>query len=204
MSILLSLSPFAVFFVLMRLRSPMAGLVGALVASLLLCAFVRRRGEAVKILEVGSLALFGLLCAYTWLGAPTWSVATVRLAVDAGLLAIVLVSLAIGQPFTLQYARERVPEHIWAMPVFFTTNVIISSIWAGAFAVLVACRRRGRMAARGAALDRHRRVRGGLRGSGLVQQLVSGRGPPPEHGRRPVSILPRAAKRREGEHAHGQ
>jgi hypothetical protein len=50
----------------------------------------------------------------------------------------VLVSLAIGQPFTLQYARERVPEPIWAMPVFFTTNVIISSIWAGAFAVLVA------------------------------------------------------------------
>ena len=138
MSILLSLSPFAVFFVLMRLRSPMAGLVGALVASLLLCAFMRRRGEAVKILEVGSLALFGLLCAYTWLGAPTWSVATVRLAVDAGLLVIVLVSLAIGQPFTLQYARERVPEHIWAMPVFFTTNVIISGIWAGAFTVLVA------------------------------------------------------------------
>src|SRR6266481_178468 len=99
---------------------------------------MRRRGEAVKILEVGSLALFGLLCAYTWLGAPTWTVATVRLAVDAGLLAIVLVSLAIGQPFTLQYARERVPEQFWALPVFFTTNVVITTIWAGAFAVLVA------------------------------------------------------------------
>jgi hypothetical protein len=138
MSILLSLSPFAVFFVLMRLHSPIAGLIGALVASLLLCAFMRRRGEAVKILEVGSLALFGLLTAYTWLGAPTWTVATVRLAVDAGLLAIVLVSLAIGQPFTLQYARERVPEQFWALPVFFTTNVVITTIWAGAFAVLVA------------------------------------------------------------------
>jgi hypothetical protein len=124
--------------VLMRLHSPMAGLIGALAASVLLCAFMRGRGETVKILEVGSLVLFGLLCAYTWLGAPTWSVATVRLAVDAGLLAIVLVSLVIGQPFTLQYARERVPEPIWAMQVFFTTNVIISSIWAGAFAVLVA------------------------------------------------------------------
>ena len=133
MSILLSLSPFAVFFVLMRLRSPIAGLIGALVASLLLCAFMRRRGEAVKILEVGSLVLFGLLTAYTWLGAPIWTVATVRLAVDAGLLAIVLVSLAIGQPFTLQYARERVPEQFWALPVFFTTNVVITAIWAGAF-----------------------------------------------------------------------
>jgi hypothetical protein len=35
MSILLSLSPFAVFFVLMRLRSPLAGLVDAVVVSLL-------------------------------------------------------------------------------------------------------------------------------------------------------------------------
>jgi len=138
MSILLSLAPFAVFFVLMRAHSPLAGLLGALAVSLLLCARMRGRGEAVKILEVGSLVLFGLLNVYTWLAVPSWTVATVRLAVDVGLLAIVLVSLAIGQPFTLQYARERVPEHIWALPVFFTTNVIITSVWAGAFGVLVA------------------------------------------------------------------
>src|SRR5262249_38828826 len=43
-----------------------------------------------------------------------------------------------GQPFTIQYARERVPEAFWALPVFFTTNVIISAIWAAAFAVMVA------------------------------------------------------------------
>ena len=78
MSILLSLSPFAVFFVLMRLHSPMAGLTGALAASLLLCARMRWRGEAVKILEVGSLILFGALSAYTWLAAPEWTVATVH------------------------------------------------------------------------------------------------------------------------------
>lgn len=138
MSILLSLSPFAVFFVVMRLRSPMAGLIGALAVSLLLCARMRGRGEAVKILEVGSLVLFGLLTAYTWLAAPRWTVATVRLAVDAGLLAIVVVSLGIGRPFTLQYARERVPEQFWEMPIFLTTNRIITAVWAGAFAVLVA------------------------------------------------------------------
>ena len=61
-----------------------------------------------------------------------------RLAVDTGLLAIALVSLAIGRPFTLQYARERVPEAIWALPVFYTTNRLITGVWAGAFAMLVA------------------------------------------------------------------
>lgn len=138
MSILIGLSPFLVFFVLMRLASPAAGLAGALVVSALLCLRMRLRGESVKILEVGSLALFGLLTAYTLLAAPRWTVATVRLAVDGGLLAIVLVSLAIGRPFTLQYARERVPEQFWASPIFMAVNRAITGVWAASFAVLVA------------------------------------------------------------------
>src|SRR4030095_11252982 len=160
-SILLSLSPFAVFFVLMRGHSPLAGLLGACAVSLLLCARMWRRGESLKILEVGSLVVFGALTAYTLAAAPHWSVATVRLAgdgrpppdpvaappwwvatvrlaVDAGLLAIAVASLAIGRPFTIQYARERVPEAVWGLPVFFTTNRLITMVWAGAFAVLVA------------------------------------------------------------------
>jgi len=138
MSILLSLSPFAVFFALMRLVSPIAGLIGAFVVSALLCLRMVRRRESVKILEIGSVVLFGGLVAYTLAAAPQWTVATVRLAVDGGLLTIVLVSLAIGRPFTLQYARERVPEPIWALPVFFTTNRLITIAWALAFAVHVA------------------------------------------------------------------
>ncbi len=138
MSILLSLSPFAVFFALMRLVSPIAGLIGAFAVSVFLCLRERRRGQSVKILEIGSVVLFGVLVAYTLLAAPRWTVATVRLAVDGGLLTIVLVSLAIGRPFTLQYARERVPEPIWALPVFFTTNRLITVVWAVALAVHVA------------------------------------------------------------------
>jgi hypothetical protein len=65
-------------------------------------------------------------------------VASVRLVVDAGLLAIVLVSLAIGRPFTLPYARERVPKEFWAAPRFLHANRVITSVWAAAFAVLVA------------------------------------------------------------------
>ena len=82
MSILLGLSPFVTFFVLMRLFTPVAGLIGALAASTLLCLRMWRRGESVKILEVGSLILLGLLTGYTLLAAPRWTVATVRLAVS--------------------------------------------------------------------------------------------------------------------------
>jgi hypothetical protein len=138
MSVLIGLSPFIVFFVLMRLVSPVAGLAGALTTSALLCLRMRLRRESVKILEVGTFVLFAALIVYTLVAAPRWTVATVRLAVDAGLFAIVAVSLAIGRPFTLQYARERVPEQFWDSPIFMAVNRAISSAWGGAFAIMVA------------------------------------------------------------------
>jgi hypothetical protein len=138
MSIVLGLTPFIVFFVLMRLASPLAGLAAAFAVSVLLGLRQWRRGESVKVLEVGSLALFGVLLLYTLVAAPEWTVATVRLAVDGGLLVIVLVSLAIGMPFTLQYARESVPKEFWTAPLFITTNQRITGAWAAAFAVMTA------------------------------------------------------------------
>jgi hypothetical protein len=138
MNILIAFSPFLVFFALMRLVTPVAGLVGGLVVSLLLVLRMRLRREAVKVLEIGSVILFGLLTAYTLVVAPHWTVATVRLAVDSGLLAIVVFSLVLGRPFTLQYARERVPQQFWTTPVFLATNRTISGVWAVTFAVLVA------------------------------------------------------------------
>jgi len=137
MKILISISPFIVFFALMRLFSPVVGLGGALVTSTLLCLRMWRRQESVKILEIGSLVLFAFLAALTLVAAPAWTVATVRLAVDSGLLAIVLVSLLINRPFTLQYARERVPSEFWDSPVFLAVNRRIALVWAMAFAVLV-------------------------------------------------------------------
>jgi hypothetical protein len=138
MSILLGLLPFIVFFVLMRLVHPLAGLSAAFIVSLLMGFMQWRRGESIKVLEVGSLALFGALTLYTLIAAPEWTVATVRLAVDGGLFLIAAVSLVIGQPFTLQYARESVPQEFWTSPVFFTTNVRITAVWTAAFAVMTA------------------------------------------------------------------
>jgi hypothetical protein len=107
-------------------------------ASALLSAWMYRSGKSIKILEVGSLLLFGALVLYTWIAAPRWTVATVRLAVDAGLLAIVLISLVIGKPFTLQYAREQVAREFWNSPQFLAANRLITAAWAAAFAILVA------------------------------------------------------------------
>ena len=129
MNILVGLAPFIVFFVLMRLVSPLAGLSAGFAVAILLGVQQWWRGEQIKILEIGTLLLFGVLVLYTLTAAPHWSVATVRLVVDGGLFAIGLVSLLIGMPFTLQYARERVPREYWDSPIFFATNQRITGVW---------------------------------------------------------------------------
>ncbi len=138
MNIVLGFAPFIAFFVLLRFGSPLAGLAAAALVSLLLCVRTVQRKEAVKILEAGSLVLFAALALYSFAAAPSWTVATVRLMVDGGLFVIVGLSLAIGRPFTLQYARETVPQQYWNTPSFVRSNRLITAVWGIAFAVLTA------------------------------------------------------------------
>lgn len=65
-------------------------------------------------------------------------IAAVRLRVDAGLVLVVLVSMLVRRPFTLQYAREQIPAELWDNPAFVKTNYLITCAWAVAFIVMVA------------------------------------------------------------------
>jgi hypothetical protein len=84
---------------------------------------------------MGTTLLFGTLAFYTLLAKAAWSIIGVRLTVDAGLLLIVLLSMAVRRPFTLQYAREQTSPEFWNSPEF--TRYIITAVWAVAFAVIV-------------------------------------------------------------------
>ncbi|HJS86791.1 MAG TPA: hypothetical protein VJ779_15155 [Acetobacteraceae bacterium] len=138
MGILLAFAPFIAFALIDRLAGPTVGLgAGALVSAVLLARDLVTPGRAPKVLEVGTMLLFSGLALYALLGQPTWSVIGVRLCVDTGLLAIVLASMAVGRPFTLQYARERVAPELWDSPEFVRTNFAITAVWALAFAVMV-------------------------------------------------------------------
>ncbi|MEF0940279.1 hypothetical protein [Rhizobium sp. BR 362] len=139
MSLLLAFLPFIVFAVANGFTSPTLALFLAALVSLVL--LLRDRlilGKAPKILDIGTTILFGGLALCVLLGGAMESIFAVRLAVDAGLLAIVLISIAVRRPFTLQYAREQVAHEFWDNPVFIRTNYIITSVWALAFTVMAA------------------------------------------------------------------
>ena len=138
MQILLALAPFLVFAVIDRVGGSLAGLFsGAIVALLFLGREWSIQKRSPKILDVGTALLFSGLALYLLSAKPAWSVIVVRFCVDCGLLLIVLISLMVGKPFTLQYAREQVDSEYWESPEFRRTNYVISSIWAAAFAVMI-------------------------------------------------------------------
>ena len=138
MGILLAFAPFIVFALVDRLFGPMAGLIaGAVVSAALLVRDWITPGRSLKVLEIGTALLFSGLSVYTVLAAVNWSVVGVRLCVDTGLLVIVLVSMAVRRPFTLQYAREQVAPEFWDSAEFLRTNYVITAVWAVAFAVMV-------------------------------------------------------------------
>ena len=138
MGILLGFAPFLGFAVATGFWGPITGLLVGAVTSAALLVYELVRKHQPKILELGTFAMFAGLLAWAKLFPTPLTVLSVRLRVDAGLLLIILISMAIGKPFTLQYARERVPQERWKSPQFARINFVITSVWALAFACIVA------------------------------------------------------------------
>lgn len=137
MGILLAFAPFVIFAVLDRVVGPASAPAAGAVASAALVACKLAVSRHMKILELGTFVLFSGLALYTLLNKAHWSVIGVRLRVDAGLLLIVLGSMAARRPFSLQYARQRVAPELWNQPEFIRTNYVTTTVWALAFLVMV-------------------------------------------------------------------
>jgi hypothetical protein len=138
MNTLLGFAPYIAFYVALQLVAVETTLWIAAVVALLVTGWNWARSGSPKVLEIGSVVVFAALAAFTAAVHWPWTLIAVRLAVDSGLLLIVLFSLAVDRPFTLQYARERAPREVWNTPLFLSINRRITWVWAAAFAALVA------------------------------------------------------------------
>ncbi len=138
MAIFLAFAPFLAYMLAARLFGTTIGLaVGAVSAGVLVARAAVDPNKSVKVLEVGTVILFGALTAYAAIAGGSMSVMAVRFCVDTGLFLIVVISMVIGRPFTLQYAREERPKEMWTQPAFVRSNYVITGVWAAAFAVMI-------------------------------------------------------------------
>ncbi|MFD4144598.1 hypothetical protein [Streptomyces sp. NPDC058572] len=99
---------------------------------------LRRPGRSVKILEVCEVAFFAALAIvglFASAGTLRWLETYSRELSNFTLVAIAFVSIAVREPFTVQYARERVDRSLWNTRGFLHTNYVITAVWGLAFLV---------------------------------------------------------------------
>jgi hypothetical protein len=137
MGILLGFAPFVVFAVLSRFVAASISLWAAAGVSAVLILRQKMRGFSMKILEIGTFLLFAVLGIYAEVKGSARDIPMVRTVVDGGLFLIILLSMIVRRPFTLQYAREQVPVSVQSSPTFIKTNYILTAVWALAMAILV-------------------------------------------------------------------
>jgi hypothetical protein len=138
MNTLLGFAPYIAFYVAISVVTVETSLWIAAGVALLVACWNWARSGLPKVLEIGSVVVFAALAAFTAAFHWPWTLIAVRLAVDSGLLVVVLFSLAIDRPFSLQYARERAPPEVWNTPLFMSVNRRITWVWAAGFAAMVA------------------------------------------------------------------
>ncbi|WP_374776911.1 hypothetical protein OG756_33325 [Streptomyces sp. NBC_01310] len=114
------------------------GVALAAVVTLIVLSRLVNRGTSWKLLELADVVFFAALAVIgalasegtlRWLETYAGEVANVTLAV------IAFGSMAVGMPFTLQYAREQVDPALWHTPGFVRTNYVITGVWGLAFLV---------------------------------------------------------------------
>jgi hypothetical protein len=157
----LSFVPWVIFWVVAGPRDWELGVACALIASVVLLllsmdvgpivdrAVARSAGtassvtplrlKAPKLLDVGTTIFFlALVIAGAFVDRSTLDVLeNYAQAISSGALAlIVTLSIAVGHPFTEQYARERVPEEQWHTPLFRRTMLVMSGVWALIFVAM--------------------------------------------------------------------
>src|SRR5262249_33706881 len=137
MAFFIILSPFIVTASLLAVTSAANSLFAGCAMALGLIGFDLWQGRQPKILIAGAAVLVAGLGRHQSLGEPEWSDFSIRLAVDVGMLAIALVSIALRLPFTLQYAREQVDAETVAEPEFLRVNYILSWAWVAAMVLML-------------------------------------------------------------------
>ena len=133
LKLILSFAPWISFLViahgsLFRLK---VGLVAAALLTIVMAVTKLHRGV---IMWVG-LAFFSFATIAVVGLENMWTILNMGILANGALALGTWLTLAIGKPFTLEYAREHTDPAHWTNPVFIRTNVLLTSVWGAVFTI---------------------------------------------------------------------
>jgi hypothetical protein len=135
MTLILGFSPFILFAVLSRLSADLA-LWAAFSAAFVVTIREFVESPSLRLLDVGNLAVFGILALGRGFLAPDLSLVVVRAVAELVLFLVLSASLVRKQPFSIEYAHASREER--ATPLFMRVNIAVSAVWAAAFGAMAA------------------------------------------------------------------
>ena len=138
MGLIFGFAPFIIMAIGTRFLPVALCLAAAFAIALYKMATTLAARKVPKILEAGNFLLFGGALAYGYLAHIEWTKDALGLVTNGGLGLVVLFGIAIGKPFTLQYAAEQVPPEMRTNPRFIMANRVMSGAWALAFVLMFA------------------------------------------------------------------
>ena len=137
LAMILGFVPAAMFTLLAGVSQDLAlwaGLSAAFVVSIRDFA----QEPVLRLLDMGSLVLFGATALYAGFLHPAITTQLTRFVVDAGFFALAFLSILLRNPLTLQYAREQVTNDVWKSRPFLLTNYGLTALWMMCFALMAA------------------------------------------------------------------
>ncbi len=132
--------PWVIYFPLANVGWPHTAALAAFATIAIFTVVPAIRGARVKLIDWTTLGFFTLAVISALAGGAAanafkdWSMVLVWLMFAA----VAWTSIALGAPFTLQYARETTPPESWTTPQFLALNRFMSLVWAGLFSVNLA------------------------------------------------------------------
>jgi hypothetical protein len=135
MNLILGFVPFILFTLLSRLSADLALWV-AFAAAFVVTIRDFVESPSLRLLDAGSLLLFGALALLRGFLDPTLSLAAVRFLAELVLLVLLAGSLLWRRPFSIDYARLDPREADWPPHLFLRVNTLVSAAWVGAFAAM--------------------------------------------------------------------
>ncbi|WP_219470241.1 hypothetical protein [Nonomuraea rhizosphaerae] len=137
MRALLGFAPWILYAIIATSDEWRWGAITGLVIAVVLVVIDRRQGRAwdEMVIESSAVVFFACLTALSFIDPHSPLTPYGPALVNVWLAGTAWGSLAIRKPFTLGIARTMAPKETWDNPIFFRTNVVITTAWAIAFTV---------------------------------------------------------------------
>ena len=128
--------PWIVYWILVGNVSFTTSILVTLGVAVAVNAATYARTRSFKLFEAGAIAIFVALLIVSLVGEESFLERWIQPLSNLGILVLALATVAVGRPFTLEYARESVPPEVQATAGFDYVNRLLTWVWIGAFAVM--------------------------------------------------------------------